>query len=128
MVNWLRWGLIGAGVLAIGGIIAANLLLWNQNGRGETRGARELVYVVPAGTTERLGAGQAVNVLPNVIELSAGGTNTLVIRNQDTAPIEVGGIKIATGQSYIQTFETPGAYDLVCSVHPSDKIRVIVKP
>jgi len=128
MWKWLRWGLIGAGILAIGGIVAANLWLWNQSGHDAKRAARELVYIVPAGTTERLGAGQAVNVLPNVIELAVGGANTLVIRNQDTAPIEVGGIKIATGQSYIQTFETPGAFDLMCSAHPSDKIRVIVKP
>lgn len=128
MWNWLRWGLVGLGVLFVVGIVAANFAGWQQAWRESREATRRLVYVVPAGTVARLGAGQAVNVLPASVELRLGGQDTLVIRNEDMFPIDVGGVRIDTGQSYIQQFTVPGTFDLVCSVHSGDKIRVIVKP
>jgi plastocyanin len=128
MWNWLRWGLVGLGIVIVGGIVAINFAGWQEAWRASREATRQLVYVVPAGTTAKLGAGQAVNVLPNTVELQIGVQDTLVIRNQDVFPIDVGGVRINTGQSYIQQFTVPGTFDLVCSVHTSDKIRVIVKP
>lgn len=128
MWNWLRWALVALGVLFIAGVIVVNFPRWYESWRTGREAVRQLVYVVPAGTTAKLGAGQAVNVLPNVVELEVGVKDTLVIRNEDVSPIDVGGMKISTGQSYIQQFTVPGTFDLVCSVHTSDKIRVVVKP
>jgi plastocyanin len=128
MWNWLRWGLIGLGIVFVAGIVAVNFAGWQEAWRASRQATRELVYVVPAGTTAKLGAGQAVNVLPNTVELQIGARDTLVIRNEDVYPIDVGGVRISTGQSYVQQFTVPGTFDLVCSVHTSDKIRVIVKP
>src|SRR5581483_1232497 len=128
MWNWLRWGLVGLGIVIVGGIVAINFAGWQEAWRASREATRQLVYVVPAGTTAKLGAGQAVNVLPNTVELQIGVQDTLVIRNQDVFPIDVGGVRINTGQSYIQQFTVPGTFDLVCSVHTSDKMRVIVKP
>lgn len=128
MWNWLRWGLIGLGIVFVVGIVAVNFAGWQEAWRASRQATRELVYVVPAGTTAKLGAGQAVNVLPNTVELQIGVRDTLVIRNEDVFPIDVGGVRINTGQSYVQQFTVPGTFDLVCSVHTSDKIRVVVKP
>ncbi len=128
MWNWIRWGLVALGALFIGGIVAVNFIGWQQSWRQTREATRQLVYVVPEGTTAQLGAGQAVNVLPGTVELEIGGKDTLVIRNEDAFPIDIGGMRIGTGQAYIQQFTAPGSFDLVCSVHPSDKIRVIVKP
>jgi hypothetical protein len=128
MWNWVRWGLIGLGGLFVVGIIVVNFAGWQQAWRASREATRQLVYVVPPGTTAKLGAGQAVNVLPGTVELQIGGQDTLIIRNEDVFPIDIGGVKIDTGQSYIQQFTVPGTFDLVCSVHTSDKIRVIVKP
>jgi len=128
MWNRVRWGLIALGALGIVGIIAVNAAGWAQAWQQARAATRQLVYVVPEGTTAQLGAGQAVNALPGIVELQMGAQDTLVIRNQDAYPIEVGGVKIAPGQAYIQTFTEPGTFDLMCSVHVADKIRVVVKP
>ncbi len=128
MWNGLRWVLIALGVVFVIGIVAVNFAAWEQDWRATREATRQLVYVVPAGTTAKLGAGQAVNVLPGTVELQIGAKDTLVIRNDDDFPIDVGGVRISTGQSYIQQFTVPGTFDLVCSVHTSDKIRVVVRP
>ena len=128
MWDRLRWVLIAVGILFVVGVIAINYAGWYESWRQAREATRQLVYVVPAGTTAKLGAGQAVNVLPGTVELQIGAQDTLVIRNEDYLPIDVGGVKIETGQSYIQQFTEPGTFDLVCSVHVSDKIRVVVKP
>ena len=128
MWNWVRWVLVGFGVVVIVGIVAVNFAGWQQAWRESREATRQLVYVVPEGTTAKLGAGQAVNVLPGTVELQIGGQDTLIIRNEDIFPIDIGGVKIDTGQSYIQQFTVPGTFDLVCSVHTSDKIRFIVTP
>lgn len=128
MWNWLRWGLIGLGIVFVGGIVAVNFAGWQEGWRESRLASRQVVYVVPEGTTAKLGAGQAVNVLPNIVELQVGAQDTLIIRNEDSFPIDIGGARITSGQSYIQEFTQPGTFDLVCSVHTADKIRIVVKP
>jgi hypothetical protein len=128
MWDRMRWVLIALGVLFIAGIMAVNVFnLFGVRGSDDAA-ARELVYVVPEGTSAKLNAGQVVAVLPNQVELVIGAQDTLVIRNADSAPIEVGGVKIQPGQQYKQQFTRPGTFDLVCSVHDSDRIRVVVLP
>ncbi|MDL1896821.1 hypothetical protein FBQ82_11130 [Anaerolineae bacterium CFX7] len=128
MWNWIRWALIALGVIFIVGIGVMNLAGWQQTWRATRQATRQVVYVVPEGTAAQLGAGQAVNVLPGTVELEIGAQDTLVIRNEDALPIEIGGMRIEPGQAYIQQFTAPGVFDLVCSVHSADRIRVIVNP
>jgi hypothetical protein len=87
----------------------------------------DLIYVVPIGTAQRLAAGEALTLFPDTITLDRTSQNTLVIRNEDTQSIQVGPYKIAPGQSFTQRFYNRGTYDLTCSLHKSEQLRIIVQ-
>lgn len=88
---------------------------------------RRVVYVVPAGTAARIAAGEKVEVLPQTIELQRGVRDVLVIRNDDTQAMQVGPYLIAPGQSYTQRYNSRGTFDMLCTIHPSQQLRVVVK-
>ena len=114
-----RWLLI----LAIIGLFTlAGAIIYQWYGQ-----QRQVVYVVPAGTAARIAAGEHVDVLPQTIELERGVRDTLVIRNDDTQTMQVGPYLIAPGQSYTQRYNSRGTFDMLCTVHPSQQLRVIVK-
>ncbi len=85
---------------------------------------REVVYLVPAGTAARIAAGESVNVLPSTILLRVG--DTLVIRNQDTAAVQLGPFRIDAGQTLSHRYRTAGVYDLECTVHKDGKLTIVV--
>lgn len=92
---------------------------------GARDASREVAYVVPAGTAARIAAGDTVNVLPAVIELRSG--DTLVIRNDDSVPVQVGPYLVDPGQRLSHQYRTAGTYDLVCSVHPEEALLIVVR-
>ncbi|MEM8530585.1 MAG: hypothetical protein AAGF95_07070 [Chloroflexota bacterium] len=96
---------------------------WNEQ-RTE---ARQLVYTIPAGTMDRVLAGEEVSVLPGTINLTVGYQDILVIQNDDTQPIDIGTFRLAPGQQYRQQFFNPGTFELVCSVHADQELRVEVQ-
>lgn len=126
--NWLRWGLVGVGIVFVVGVAALNLVGLSPLSRPITPVAQELTYVIPRGTITNIGLGAASSVLPNQVELTVGEQDTLIIKNEDLYPFDVGGMVLHPGQSYRQQFTRPGTYDLACSVHSADRIRVIVHP
>jgi hypothetical protein len=128
MWKWLRWAVIALCGVIVLGIIVLNVYVISQSARATAEPPRELVYVVPQGTIGKLGIGLTAAILPNQVELVVGGQDTLVIRNQDLYPIDVGGVLIHPGQEFRQQFTRAGTFDLMCSVHADEKIRVIVKP
>lgn len=127
MMNRLRWVLIALGIVFCIVVIAINVLPNRGPAQTSPQGNRQLLYVVPQGTIAKVGTGLSASVLPNQVELTIGKQDTLVIRNEDLYPIEVGGLLIHPGQQYKQQFTKPGTFDLLCSVHDDTKIRVIVK-
>jgi hypothetical protein len=126
--NWLKWILVAAVVTV--GVAAAGFFAWRSLAPSPTAQpvSRELVYIVPRGAITEFNLGQRGSLLPNEIELTVGGIDTLVVRNEDLYPIDVAGVYLHPGQSYRQQFTRPGQYDLDCSVHTDDIIRVIVHP
>ena len=126
--NWLRWGLIVVGIVFVIVVVVSNLIGLARPQTPSQPVSRELVYVVPKGTIEKLGLGAGGSILPDKMELTLGGQDTLVIRNEDLYPIEVGGVLLHPGQSYRQKYTRAGTYDLICSVHTGDKIQIIVHP
>lgn len=88
---------------------------------------RQVVYTIPAGTAAQIAAGEQVEVLPQTIELERGVRDILVIRNNDTQTVQVGPYLIAPGQSYTQRFNSRGTFDMLCTIHPSQELRVVVK-
>lgn len=88
---------------------------------------RQLVYSVPPGTAARLAAGEDVAVLPQTIMLTLGRRDVLVIRNDDTEPVQIGPFKIAPGQRFEQQYYNRGTYDLICSIHRGEALRIVVE-
>lgn len=87
---------------------------------------RYLVFTVPPGSVARLASGEQLDILPQTIELSLRGKDTLVIRNEDVQSIQVGPFKIAPGQQFEQRYYNPGVYELICTVHQSQRLRIVV--
>ena len=96
---------------------------WNEQ-RTE---ARQLVYTIPAGTMDRVLSGEEVAVLPNTINLTVGYQDILIIQNEDTQPIDIGTFRLAPGQQYRQQFFNPGTFELLCSVHADQALRIEVQ-
>lgn len=97
---------------------------WFWQGQRETN--RQIAFVVPVGTNDRIAAGETVNVLPSTITMTLGVHDVLVIRNEDRQDVQIGPYKIAPGQQFRQQFFNAGTFDLVCSIHAGEKLRVLV--
>ncbi|HEU4323999.1 MAG TPA: hypothetical protein VFS21_12695 [Roseiflexaceae bacterium] len=89
--------------------------------------ARKLVFAIPEGTVARQAAGEQVSVLPETITLKLGEKDTLVIRNDDSQPVQIGPFKIGPGQSYQQQYFNRGTFDLVCTLHTSQNLRIVIE-
>ena len=89
--------------------------------------ARQQVFVIPPGTVARQAAGEQVNILPDTITLTLGQKDTLVIRNEDSQPVQIGPFKIAPGQRFEQQYFNRGSFDLVCTLHQSQQLKIVVE-
>ena len=89
--------------------------------------SRELMFTIPAGTGAKLAAGEKVDVLPQTIAIDLSEENTLVIHNADSEPVTIGPYKIEPGQRFSQRFYNPGTFDLLCSVHGGEPLRIVVQ-
>jgi plastocyanin len=84
----------------------------------------ETTFVIPQNTAARVAAGETVEVLPTEIKLKQ--YDTLIIRNEDSEEVQIGPFLIQPGQSFIQQYKNAGTYDLMCSIHIGENLRVIV--
>ncbi|MFN8479642.1 MAG: hypothetical protein U0074_17635 [Kouleothrix sp.] len=101
----------------------AGYLWW----RGPSEASRQVVYSVPPGTAARLAAGETVDVLPSTIKLTLNQRDVLVIRNDDTAAVQIGPFTIDPGQRFSQRYYNRGTYELMCTIHADQRLRVIVE-
>jgi plastocyanin len=80
---------------------------------------------VPAGTAERIAAGEDVELLPRTLEVSVG--DRLVVRNLDDVAHQVGPYDVAAGQTIEQAFSTPGTLEGLCTLHDSGHVTIVVR-
>lgn len=88
---------------------------------------RQLVFVIPPGTVARQAAGEQVSILPDTITLTLGQRDTLVIRNDDSQPVQIGPFKIAPGQRFEQQYFNRGTFDLVCTLHQTQRLKIVIE-
>jgi hypothetical protein len=88
---------------------------------------RELLYVIPKGAEAR-GGSDGQFALPSTVRLTLGVRDVLVLRNDDTLPMQVGPVRLAPGQSYRLPFHQPGALQLACSFHQGIGLVLFVDP
>lgn len=110
-------------LLLAGLLIGGAGWLWFQ----QREEMRQVVYIIPAGTADRIEAGETVDVLPASIELERGVRDTLIIRNEDTRAIQVGPYLIGPGQQFRQRYSSRGTFDLLCTLHANQQMQVIVR-
>lgn len=103
-------------------LVAGGLWSWQQREIN-----RQVVFMVPAGYAKQKAGGVAPPILPETIELVRGVRDTLIIVNQDTEAIQVGPYLVAPGQRFTQRYASRGTFDLICSIHESERMRVIVR-
>jgi plastocyanin len=84
-----------------------------------------IVIEVPAGTAERIAAGEDVELLPRTLEVSVG--DRLEVRNLDDVAHQVGPYDVAAGQTIEQTFSTPGTLEGLCTLHDSGRFTIVVR-
>lgn len=106
-------------LLALGGG-----MLWLIEARQTAQ--RTLVISVPPGTAARLAAGETVDLFPQTLTLRLSEHDTLVVRNDDSEPHTIGPYRVQPGQRFTQRYESPGTFELICSIHGDAGLRIEV--
>lgn len=117
-------------LVAIGGLVLGRSLSGGnatdsiEIGAAEDATRFEYDYVIPLGTSDRIAAGEAVEIVPAELTVEVGDAIRIV--NDDSADHVVGVFFVRSGETLTQRFMTPGVLEGNCSVHPSGKFSLRV--
>lgn len=117
MLVWLTVAVLA--VLAV----PATLVLASVLGDGDDA-PQELVVEIPAGTGERIAAGEDVEILPPEVNLEVG--DRILLRNDDDRVHTVGPMTVRPGESLLQVFGQAGRFEGNCTLIPSRKVVIVV--
>jgi plastocyanin len=81
-------------------------------------------YTIPAGTGDRIDAGERVALLPQELTVRVG--EVLSIVNEDDRGHAIGPFYVGPGQTLRQRFTAPGEFEGDCTVHPDGTLRLLV--
>jgi hypothetical protein len=82
------------------------------------------LYVIPAGTADRIRGGELVEIVPAELVVRVGESIRIV--NDDTADHIVGVFFVGAGETLTQRFQSVGELVGDCSVHPSGSFTLRV--
>ena len=86
---------------------------------------RVVEVVVPAGTMDKLNAGENVDVMPRRLELRVG--DTLLIRNDDKWPHDVGPYRVGANTKLQLKYQAPGEFEGECPLSEDGRYEIIVR-
>lgn len=92
----------------------------------ENRAPERIELVIPAGTAQRVAAGQASPALPTNMTFVVG--DTLVVVNQDNVDHQLGPLWIPAGNSATMHLETEETFAFECSFQPTKYLGIDVHP
>lgn len=81
-------------------------------------------YVIPDGTAARIESGEAVEIVPQRLEVHVG--DTIRVRNEDSKASNVGIFYVGAGETVTMRFSTPGTVKGACDIHPSGEFVIDV--
>lgn len=115
--------ILGVGLLAVavGGLA---FIIFGDDSGGSKRVGSDYTIVVPAGTGDRIDAGEPVDLMP--ADLQLGVNDTLVIENEDVRTHVVGPFTVRAGETVRHQFNQAGTYTGVCTVHSSGEVVITV--
>src|SRR4051812_5932182 len=87
---------------------------------------RDQLFEIPKGTFARRMAGDKVEILPPVVQLTLGVQDVLLLRNSDTVPQLFGPVLIMPGQDFRLPFEQVSENQFACTAHASGQMTVSV--
>lgn len=93
-------------------------------GEASEAAAYDWDYVIPAGTADRLAAGEVVEIVPSELRVTVGDTIRIV--NDDVVDHIVGVFYVRAGSTLTQQFQSTGVLAGECSVHPSGQFTLTV--
>jgi hypothetical protein len=103
----------------------AILAMFAATACGSDRQPQTVEIVVPAGTQQRLDAGERVEVMPAVLEMRVG--DTLLIRNEDSVDQAVGPYFVAAHDELRFTYGSPGRYEGYCPLSEGERYEIVVE-
>lgn len=110
------------GPLFVGAFSVAGWIVYG----GTTRAAMQIEYVIPAGTAERVAAGESVASLPSNWVFIVG--DVLVLRNEDDVNHQFGPFWAPAGSTLTVPMQRASAFSYLCSIHPSGSIDLQILP
>ncbi len=105
--------------LAVVLVVVGVWLMVGPEGGGETH-----VITIPAGTGERIDAGEDVTLVPR--ELHIDVNDVVRVENQDDRTHDVGPFVVTADSTLVHEFDRPGRFTGACSLHPEDSFTVVV--
>jgi hypothetical protein len=111
-------------------LVAATLVLVGVRGFAGNGGPTGpgLVFTIPLGAQETVPAGlkSAVDI-PRDIVFTKDETAKITVINNDTVTHLAGPFLVGPGQTFVQTFPSPGRYPITCTVNADESIVVTVQ-
>ena len=89
--------------------------------------ARQLEIVIPAGTAERIAAGETDSTPPHQIELVLGVQDVLVIRNEDSVWHEVGPVSDCTGAHADAALLAAGSHPASMHHNTGKQVEIVIR-
>ena len=84
-------------------------------------------FIIPAGTADRIAAGEAIEIVPAELVVEVGESVRIV--NEDSEDHVVGVFFVAAGETLTQRFNNVAVLEGECSVHPSGAFTLrVVEP
>jgi plastocyanin len=83
-------------------------------------------FTIPAGSGGRIDAGEVVAILPAEMDVRVGQVIRIV--NEDDRGHLVGPFFVGAGETLVQRFSSPGEFVGECTVHPSGRLVLRVRP
>lgn len=108
--------------VAVGG--ALSLASWVLSGGTSARPPETFEFVIPAGTSERIQAGESVRAIPADLTFLVG--DTLVLRNADSAPHAMGPYPVEAGSTLRIPLTVPTTRSYLCTFHPQGAVDLVV--
>lgn len=104
-------------------LIFGAVLGWGLREQG-----RRVTYVIPAGTQQRIAAGDETVSFPDEISLTVGLRDTIIINNRDDVVHAFGPFIIGPQATFTKRFDNPVTYHAACTFHQDEQMRLVVHP